>query len=272
MPAGSQRPRRGIERFGWTGSLGDWGVVAGIVSAIVGVVAALAGVFAGGDSTATQERSGAASAGRIRLSEVLVQNPPSLPRNVTPTVELVLHNVGERRVTLTRMQFTVRDQVFLPTCYIQGDLPVAKDYAITVPKNAKAGTVVRSMPLRRQLGVDQVERLAFSFRHPPRRENGKVVPYTFKDDNYLYRFDIGLLRDHRRTVEPLGTAIVSLPFGPSEGQIWTTDNRSKFIAGLPPSAIACMKANAAKLRSFLDGRGERSSHMRSLEGRLNSDT
>ncbi len=272
MSAGSQRPRRGRERFGWTGSLGDWGVVAGIVSAIVGVVAALAGAFAGGDSPPTKERSGAASAGEVRLTELLVRNPPSIPRSVTPTVELVLHNVGERRVTLTRMQFTVRDQLFLPTCYIQGDLPVAKEYSITVPKDAKAGTVVRSMPLRRQLASDELERLAFSFRHPPRRENGEVVPYTFKDDNYFYRFDVGLLRDNRRTAEPLGTAIVALPFGPSEGQIWTTDNARKFVPGLPASAIACMKDNAARLGSFLDGPGERSSHMRSLQRRLDTDT
>jgi hypothetical protein len=271
MPGRSERPRRGVERFGWTGSLGDWGIVAGIVSAVVGVVAALAGLFGGGDPTPTKERAQAASSGRIRLSEVLVRNPPSLPRIVTPTLELVVHNVGERRATLTRMQFTVRDQVFLPTCYIQGDLPVAEEYAITVPRKAKAGTVVNSSPLRRQLAVDQVERLAFRFRLPPTRENGKIVPYTFDDDNYLYRFDVGLVRDNRQTAEPLGTAIVSLPFGPSEGQIWTTDNRTKFVDGLPADAVACMKANAAKLRTFLEGPGERSGQMRSLQGRLSPD-
>jgi hypothetical protein len=149
--------------------------------------------------------------------------------------------------------------------------PVAKEYAITVPRKAKPGTVVRSTALRRQLAVDQVERLAFGFRLPPQRENGKVVPYTFNDDNYLYRFDIGLLRDNRRTAEPLGTAIVSLPFGPSEGQIWTTDNQTKFVAGLPASAVACMKENAARLGTFLDGPGERSSQMRSLQRRLSPD-
>jgi hypothetical protein len=111
MPAGSERPRRGDSRFGWTGSLGDWGIVAGIISAVVGIVVALGGVFRGDDQTASRDRSATASAGKIRLSEVIVRNPPSLPRAVTPTVELVFHNVGGQRVTLTRAQFTVRDQL-----------------------------------------------------------------------------------------------------------------------------------------------------------------
>ena len=272
MPAGSERPRRGDRRFGWTGSLSDWGIVAGIVSAVVGVVVALGGVFTGDDPTTSRDRSATASEGKVRLSEVIVRNPPSLPRAVTPAVELVFHNVGSQRVTLTRVQFTVRDQLYLSTCYVQADLPVAKSYAITVPKDAAPGTVLRSRPLRRQLGADQVERLAFSFGHPPRRENGEVVTYRFDDDNYFYRLDIALLRDNRGSPEPLGTVLVSLPFGPSEGQIWTTDNRTKFVAGLPSTAIGCMRTNAARLSRFLDGPGERSSQMRSLQRRLNPAT
>jgi hypothetical protein len=178
------------------------------------------------------------------------------------------------------MQVTVGDRLFLDTCYLQGDLSVAKSFGITLPRNARPGTVVQSGPLRRFLRPDEVERLAFRFHLPPPLQNGKPVSWQFNEDSYLYRLNLAALHDATTVPVSVGTVIVGLPFGVSEDQIWTSEDRRMAAAAetgrlnfyLPPRAIACMKANSAKLRAFLAGPGERSTELESLGHRLGAAT
>jgi hypothetical protein len=219
---------------------------------------------------------------KITASELLVDNPrqsAGAPQRA-PRVELVLHNEGDRAATVTRLRITVRDTLFLPTCYLQGDLAVAKSFGVTLPRNARRETVVQSGPLRRFLRPDEVERLAFKFHLPPPLQNGKPVAWQFNEDNYFYRLDLAVLHDASRVPASVGTVIVALPFGASEDQIWTSEDRRTAAAArrgevnwyAPPRVIACMQSNSAKLQTFLTGRGERSTELESLKRRLEAAT
>jgi hypothetical protein len=219
---------------------------------------------------------------KIAASELLVDNPhqsAGSPQRA-PRVELVLHNEGDRAATVTRLRITVRDTLFLPTCYMQGDLSVARSFGVTLPRNARRGTVVQSGPLRRFLRPDEVERLAFKFDLPPPLQNGKRVAWQFNEDNYFYRLNLAVLHDASSVPASVGTAILALPFGASEDQIWTTEDRRTAAAArrgkinwyAPPRVIACMKSNSAKLQTFLAGPGERSTELESLPHRLGAAT
>jgi hypothetical protein len=219
---------------------------------------------------------------KLAASELLVDNPrqsPGSPHRV-PRVELVLHNEGDRAATVTRLRVTVRDTLFLRTCYLQGELSVAKSFGVTLPRNARRGTVVQSGPLRRFLRPDEIERLAFKFHLPPPLEKGKPVAWQFDEDNYVYRLDLAVLHDASSVPASVGTVIVALPFGASEDQIWTSEDRRTAAAArrgeinwyAPPRVIACMKANSAKLQAFLAGPGERSTQLESLPHRLEAAT
>ena len=112
----------------------------------------------------------------IAATELLVDNPDLSPGSSprVPRAEVVLHNNGDRSATMTRLRVTVRDRLFLATCYIQGELSVAKSFGITLPRNARRGTVVQSGPLRRFLRPDEVERLGFQFHLPPPSSAGEA--------------------------------------------------------------------------------------------------
>jgi hypothetical protein len=163
---------------------------------------------------------------------------------------------------------------------MQGDLPVARSFGITLPRNARHGTVVQSGPLRRFLRPDEVERLAFRFHLPPPLQHGKPVGWQFDEDNYFYRLDLSVLHDANSTPVAVGTVILALPFGASEDQIWTSEDRRTAAAAqkkqlnwhVPPRVIACMKSNSAKLRAFLAGPGERSTELESLGHQLGAAT
>jgi hypothetical protein len=219
---------------------------------------------------------------KVSASELLVENPDLAPGSSprVPRVELVLHNDGDRSATVTRLRVTVRDALFLGTCYIQGELAVAKSFGVTLPRNARRGTVVQSGPLRRSLHPDEVERLAFKFHQPPPLRNGKPVGVQFNEDTYLYRLDLAVVHDATGVPTGVGTVVVALPFGASEDQLWTGEDRRMAAAAarnrlnwyVPPRAIACMKSNSAKLGTFLAGPGERSDELESLAHRLQAGT
>jgi hypothetical protein len=219
---------------------------------------------------------------KVSASELLVENPnlasgssPGVPR-----VELVLHNDGDRAAAVTRLRVTVRDALFLGTCYIQGELGVAQSFGVTLPRDARRGTVVQSGPLRRSLHPDEVERLAFKFHLPTPLQHGKPVGVQFNEDTYLYRLDLAVLHDANRVPAVVGTVIVALPYGAAEDQIWTSEDsrmaaaakRNHLSWSVPRRAIACMESNSAKLRTFLEGPGERSTDLESLPHRLRAAT
>jgi hypothetical protein len=185
---------------------------------------------------------------------------------LAPRVEIVVYNAGDRTAILNRMRFTLRERLYLPTCYLQGDLSVAKGYDVTLPRGMRPGELAHSQPLRRQLAPDEPERLEFRFRLPPADH-----PLDDQDDNYFYRLDVALLHDDEEGPVDVGTIVVSLPSGPTEDQIWTrADERVLRLPGVsvPSGVVACMKANSERLRGFLAGAGTRSAQLRSLGRRL----
>ena len=185
---------------------------------------------------------------------------------LAPRVEIVLYNSGDRTAILNRMRFTVREQLHLPTCYLQGDLLVAEAYDITLRRRMRVGQAVSSRPLRRKLAPDEPERLEFRFRLPPFDH-----PLDYRDDNYLYRLDVAVIHDDVAGPVNVGTVVVSLPSGPTEDQIWTrADERHLQLpsVSVPTEAVACMKANSDRLRRFLTGPGKRSAQLRLLGRRL----
>jgi hypothetical protein len=185
---------------------------------------------------------------------------------LAPRAEVVLYNSGDRTAILNRMRFIARDRLYLPTCYLQGDLLVAESYDVTLPREMPVGAAVQSGPLRRKLVPDEPERLEFRFRLPP-----LPSPLDYHDDSYFYRLDAALVHDTADEPEVVGTMILALPAGPTEDQIWTRADarvlRSPSVF-VPHEAVACMKRNAAKLRHFLAEPGERSTQLRSLGRRL----
>jgi hypothetical protein len=212
-------------------------------------------------------------AARIETRDLVLQNP-DYPRGKQPAaqLEVVLHNVGERTAVLNRAVAEIEAYVHLDTCYLQGDLSIAKTFGIVLPRRPHEGQRVTSEPLRRQLAPDEAERLAFRFKLEPqyytvdgeRRE----APMGGHEDKWVYRLRMRFKHDDGRTSEPTESMIVSLPTGPTSAQLWTREDVGNPGGLLPPASVRCMRENSRALKRFLAAPAQRTAELKALRGTL----
>jgi hypothetical protein len=205
---------------------------------------------------------------RLTVAELLVENPP----HRIPALELVLHNEGAKRVVLNRAVFRIRRFTRLSTCFFQGDLDVAKTFAVTLPARPTPDQSVEVSRLARQLAPDEVERLRFRFSLPVRSlrvgRRRIAISAAQNDDRYLYAIDMSVYHDRRRVPLNAGSFLVSLPFVPGT-QLWTKGAEvSGFLGPDPDSVVSCEKANSKALRAFIETPGERAPALSRVAARL----
>ncbi|HEX8082814.1 MAG TPA: hypothetical protein VF529_00900 [Solirubrobacteraceae bacterium] len=210
----------------------------------------------------------------LSVPEVVVSNPElelrfpdpetddAEPTKATlPRAELTVHNVGTRRSIVRRARFHIRRHVHIPICATAGELGIARKYGIALPPDPALGTVVESVPLRRQLAPDEAEVLRFRFTIDERVPSG----------DHLYEIAISILHDASSQPQPAGTVLLSLPGAPDDGQLWTTpaEEAERGTQGFPPPIIACWKRNSQRLLTFLkNARGVRSPELEAIPRRL----
>ena len=186
------------------------------------VVAPLLVTFlaAGGVALVARLRSSDPESAPRMAAPVVVRNPTAREESVgagdemrqtresMPTIELVVHNVGEATVVLHRAQFTVRGHGILQNCHTGegAPLPVSATYDIALPLEPQIGDRVES-EISHQLAPNEADRIAFGFGNP---ELGAETP-----EGHLYLLDVALVHGRDEKSLDFGSVLISLPGTPS---------------------------------------------------------
>ena len=186
------------------------------------VVAPLLVTFlaAGGVALVARLRSSDPESAPRMAAPVVVRNPTAHEESVgagdemrqtresMPTIELVVHNVGEATVVLHRAQFTVRGHGILQNCHTGegAPLPVSATYDIALPLEPQIGDRVES-EISHQLAPNEADRIAFGFGNP---ELGAETP---KDTSICSTWHSSTVHDEKSL--DFGSVLISLPGTPS---------------------------------------------------------
>lgn len=248
-----------------------WATVIGLpVGAVLGILALVN--LGGGDSPP------APSLAQVEPVDLVVHNGGAT--EAPPRLEILLHNIGDKRAVLSRANIEIRRVGLLRQCFSQGDLPLSTTYAATLPANAAPGHVVQA-PLHEQLGGDEADRFAIGLgvRADPAKSSYSMGGKQNLPGLYLFEVAISLISDEGGQPLSVGRALVSLPVAPEPfGFYWDRPTmeqlvqydreveRNRKAAGDPTSSPPwppawtkkCWLANTKTLRGMLAADAERS--------------
>lgn len=132
---------------------------------------------------------------------------PAEPR--VPAIDVKLHNKGDGRIVLSRLNTSVDEVVRLDLCYTQGDLPSSNTYDVELPTRPATA----SAPLHQQLGPDRADRFLVKFGVPQAAVGGRDLgdpPHFF-----VYRMRVSVSSGSEPPLS-LGRFIFSFPRSRSE--------------------------------------------------------
>ena len=199
----------------------------------------------------------ASPAADVRVGDVVVTTSES----GVVEAEFALHNAGESSAILQRVGFEIDDFAHLPTCHTEGELGVAKRFGVALPLRAAQGQRVASPPLRRQLGPDEAERLAFRFTLAEGGERNTGV----------YRLRPQLWHDGKAEPTALGDVVVSAGAG-AGGQVFQRTSSdptgTSWFGLLYRRTLRCMRDNTIRLDRMLAYPGPKPEWLTELRGAL----
>ena len=206
----------------------------------------------------------------LRAVDLTVLDDPS-------RLDIKLHNVGTRRLVLTRARVSVLAVVRLPLCYSQGGLGVTGHYDVTLP--ARTGSV--EVHLHQQLGPDEADR--FRLAVGTSKNNLQIsTPATAASParlrSLVYRLRVAIFHDGAATPIDLGEALVSVPSAPDEVEhFWPKALETKSQTELQTmygwerldrASMTCWRTNTSRLRRMLGSGGSRSPELAAVRARL----
>jgi hypothetical protein len=222
-----------------------WATILGLPLAAITLVVGIATSGGGSSSNASSAREPS-----LRSVDVVVRNPDH--GDQAPRVEITTHNVGTRRVVITRARVRVDRVEPLRLCISQGDLPLGQPYDVTLPLTA--GRTV-DIPIERQLGDDRADRFALALGVPQARPGKGLVGVR------LYRLHLVLLNDGSSGPLDVGEVLVAVPSLPYRGgYYWTSSTAHElgYYRSWFPRLLPCWRANTARLRAMMALPGARS--------------
>lgn len=235
------------------------------VMALVGVIITAVVTIAGkGDekprAVATQGTSETAASinllGLTKPVDLVVHDPVEGGSEDAPPVafEITVHNIGQRRSAITRIDVIVESSWKVVPCHTEGGGPlVSGTYDLRIPVDVPVGTEFR-VPVSQLENPDEVDR--FALRVGPDGETELISPT-------LLRLRLALEADGASERIPVGSAVVGFPELPNNTHAalyWSksysegADNLHWLGDAEAESEIeSCMKRNSVKLKSFLEG-------------------
>ncbi len=254
-----------------------WATVIGLpLGAVLGILAL---VHAGGSDSPP-----APSLAQVEPVDLVVHNGDAT--EAPPRLEILLHNIGDKRAVLSRANIEIRRVALLRQCFSQGDLPLSTTYAATLPANAAPGHVVQA-PLHEQLGGDEAGRFAIGLgvRADPAKSSYSIRGKQNLAGLYLFEIAISLISDEGGQPLSVGRALVSLPSTPEPlGFYWDRPTVKQLVqydqavdrgdevvgssTSFPPWPPAwtkkCWFANTKILRSMLSSDAKRSPTLKAV--------
>ncbi len=217
-----------------------------VVAIAAGVlVPLLSGAFRGDNERPT----GALRSEGLEVIDLTVGagKPPELladPR-APQLLDITVRNTGQVVSVITRATFRIRNFGLLRICQAGGGLEPTENYDVTLPPSPRPGELVEAK-VSQQIRPNQADRFTF-------RLNVPLIP--MQDGMRLYQLDVALLHD--RDTRPLtaGTAVVSVPFIPTDDYFLSPGTDTSLYS---PEVLGCYEENEKILRRFLNLEGERS--------------
>jgi hypothetical protein len=178
-----------------------------------------------------------------------------------PTLDLTLHNVGERLSVVSRARFVVTDFAELDNCDVlvdggggaagggTGVVRLLGRFNVRLPPKPRIGQTI-DRALNRQVASDDAARLVFRFatlrvRDLAARRNELPVQGPVR----VYRLATSLLHDGERDGLPVGTVVLSVPNLPGVAELHPSAAGSgqEVTAAERHDQALCAQRNAAAL-------------------------
>lgn len=182
-------------------------------------------------------------------------------KDSVPSIEVILHNTGNRRSVVTRAAFTIHNLVNIEPCYSRrSDLTISSSYDIELPTRPRIGQTIE-IPVSQQLGADEADRFAFRLGSPIHHHFPGVLRGAF-----VYRLGVSLSHDNEKDPLNVGTVVISVPGLP--GALWTKAAQASSDMSTHPPVKRCLQSNTSAVRSILVLSGERSRELTELSASL----
>jgi hypothetical protein len=202
---------------------------------------------------------------QVAKYEQLESRGEAQTKDSVPSIEVILHNTGNRRSVITRASVTIKDRVSIEPCFTpNAELRISGNYDIELPTKSRIGQTIE-VPVSQQLGADEADRFIFRFGSPVHYHYPGVSRGAF-----VYWLGLSLRHDNEKDPLNVGSVVLSVPGLPEA--VWTKD----LAAGGPnidpivkdASIRRCLQTNTAAIRPILARSGERSSELVELAASL----
>lgn len=245
----------------------SWIEVAGLVIGVAGVAVAIVAFVVPLATNRQDSASGEADPAHLVVDSFLARDFDQGPHPHSH-LEILIHNTGGTLAVLDAAVVRIERVFRVDRCASQNDIPLSDTYGLVLPH--KASSTVRELPIHDQVPPDGVDRFAVSLSTPLSVRS----PSTY----FLFRLHVELKNDGPETPLPVGTALISLPVVPDQGEYyWTpttvellssffTEGRS--VAELWGESMPCWRRNTKVLRRAFSREAVRSAKLDAISREL----
>jgi hypothetical protein len=255
----------GVKLWAWVRRAPTWVEVAALLLAVAAILVPMLAIS--GKNSSSPTPASHSRPAKLKVDSLVVWDYGKGP-HPKPHLEVILHNIGGTRAVVDGASVVVKAVSPVQRCASQDDLPLSDVYGAILPHHASPRPIV--VPLHDQVGPDGVDRFEILLSTPLSKPN----PATY----FLFRVELKLLNDSPEASLPAGTALVSLPEVPDQGEyFWNHqtigllkgfETEGLTARGLWAGAMPCWQGNTKILRQALNPPAVRSPEVASIANEL----